>query len=103
MDKIAPIFRPWLDNQKNLDYIKTRLGWVRISNLPYDEQIQFLQGPENMLCTLVGDFLDQADGGSAREAADNALEAMQPFLRQLPQALADYTRAALEVYARLDD
>lgn len=103
MDKIAPIFRPFLDTTKNLDYVRTRLGWARVTDLPYEEQIRFLQGPENMTCALAGDFFDRAEGRTTREAAANALETMRPFLLQLPPALAEYATTALEVYAKLDD
>ena len=103
MDKIIDTFRPFIDSLPHVDYLHSRkFGWVYVRQTPEREEPQFLQTAENLLCALVGDFFDQAEGRSAREAADNALEAMQPFLQQLSPAIAEYARAAMEVYAKAD-
>ena len=104
MDKIIDTFQPFIDSLPHADYLLSRkFGWVYIRKTPEHEEPQFLQTEENLMCALVGDFFDQAEGRTAREAAANALEAMRPYLLQLPPALAEYATTALEVYAKLDD
>lgn len=92
MQTIISVFRPWLDSQPNLDYTLTKFGWARLSLVHYDEPLQVLKTPVNLLCALAADFWDRCE---------DPLEEITPYLRQLPQAQADYARTALEVYSKL--
>ena len=103
MDKIIDTFRPFIDSLPHVDYLfSKKFGWVYVRQTPEYEAPQFLQTAENLICTLAGDFFDQAEGRTAREATDNALESMQPYLLQLPPAMAEYARIAMEIYAKAD-
>lgn len=107
MHNIIRVFRPWLDADPDLDICRSdKFGWVCIDKSSTDNVevfCQFPEDPQQLLTILAVWFYDRAAGETAREAADAALQAMQPYLRQLPQLLAEVARIALEVYAKADD
>ena len=107
MQNIILAFKPWLDADPYLDICRSdKFGWVCIDRMSVDNVEVFCQFPEDsqqLLTVLSVWFYDRAAGETAREAADNALDAMRPYLRQLPQHLAEVARITLEVYAKVDD
>ena len=107
MDNIIKVFRPFLDADPDLEICwSDKFGWICIDRASTDNVevfCQFAEDWQKLLTILAVWFFDRASGETAREAAANALEAMRPYLLQLPPALAEYATTALEVYAKLDD
>lgn len=105
MQNIIQAFRPFIDSISHADYLLSQKwdSWVYVRRTPEAEEPRFLDGPEALLCALVGDFFDLAEGRTAAEAVENALLALRPYLAQLPPYQAEYAEAALRLYAKMDD
>lgn len=105
MQNIMQVFRPFIGSLAHADYLLSHKwdSWVYVRRTPEAEDPRFLDGPEALLCTLVGDFFDLAEGRTATEAVENALTALRPYLAQLPPYQAEYAEAALRLYVKMDD
>lgn len=105
IDKILDTFRPFIDSLPHAEYLWSNKWacWVYVRRTPEAEEPRFLECAENLLCSLVGDFFDQADGRTATEAADNALAALRPYLDQLPPEMAEYAVITLGIYKKMDE
>lgn len=104
MHSIMTVFQPYIDTLDHVDYLWSTKwsAWVCIRRTPEAEEPRVLECPEALLCSLVGDFFDQAEGHTASEAVRAALEALRPYLAQLPPNQAEYAETALRVYVKLD-
>lgn len=106
MEHIMSVFQPFADALTNVDYLWSDKWdmWVWIRRGPGgEEEIRLMGTPKSLLCSLVGDFFDQAEGKTASEAVEAALEALHPYLAQLPPDQAEYAETALRVYVKLDE
>lgn len=106
MKRIMSVFRPFTDALTNVDYLWSDKWdmWVWIRRGPGgEEEIRLMGTPKSLLCSLVGDFVGQAEGKTASEVVGAALEALRPYLAQLPPNQAEYAEIVLRVYVKLDE
>ena len=65
MENIIKIFRPYIDNQENLDFVHSeKFGWIQIDKNPYAETAVFAEDKTILLSLLARWFFDRASNDS---------------------------------------
>ena len=104
MQNIICVFRPWLDAHPEVDaYWTDTAGCVCVSLIDDEPLIRYNVDRPTLLTILCAWFFDWADANSWEAAVFQTMEAMQPYLEQLPQDDAETIRTILGLFLKFDD
>ena len=108
MENIIKIFRPYIDNQENLDFVYSgKLGWVQLDKNPYAETAIFAGDKTTLLSLLARWFFDRAEcvnpKNHSRDIAEQARKDAEPYAAQLSEEDRATFDVALSLLGKLDD
>ena len=108
MENIIKIFRPYIDNQENLDFVHSeKFGWIQIDKNPYAETAVFAEDKTILLSLLARWFFDRAEcvnpKNHSRDIAEQARKDAELYAVQLLEEDRTTFDVALSLLGKWDD